>query len=427
LVFGLLSLAMWLPKEESSADAARLKELQKVALAAPLAAGADWPEWRGPRRDGVADSVSGNSGLLVVWPDGGPRKLWEVPTGEGFSAPAVTRGRVFIMVQDQDQEAIVCWDAVSGQELWRYRYPAHFQNPYGNGPRCTPTVDGDLIFIVGATGIMNCLRDHGDKAERLWTKSLLEEFGAANPPWGTAQSPLVEGDLVYINPGGPNGKSLVALDKNTGAVRWHSQDDPASDSSPMPANCTGRRQVIYFTVKGLVGVTPDEGKLLWRFPWETDFGANIATPIVAGDYVFLSSGYGKGCALVKIERDQDGLKAGQVYKNLKMKNHFATCVLFGEHVYGFDDTILTCMDFKTGKVAWKERGFDKGSLTIADGHLFVMGEYGKLAVATATPAGFHPTGSFQFSEKRCWTMPVIADGKMYVRNEEKLACYDLRR
>jgi outer membrane protein assembly factor BamB len=419
-VFGFFTVWQFLRKDSSAADPERLEELAKIPLAPEKRSGNDWPQWRGLGRDGL----SAETGLLTLWPEGGPRKLWEQPTGGGFSSVAVARGRVFSMFQDQDQEAVVCWDAETGRELWRYRYPALFRHKFGDGPRSTPTVDGDLVFTVGATGIMTCLNLSGAK---LWSKPLLEDFGAPNLEWGTSLSPLVDGNLVFVNPGGPGGNSLAALDKLTGAVRWQTLDDAASNSSPVLADSAGRRQLVFFTDRGLVAVTPDEGTFLWRYPWTTDFGANIATPIVAGDYVFLSSGYGKGCAMVKIEKTPQGLAPKLVYKNLKMKTHFSTCVCYQDHLYGFNDTTLTCMEFRTGKVTWTQRGFDKGSLTIADGHLFILGEFGTLAVAEATPEAFREQSRFQFSEKRCWTVLVIANGRLYVRDEQKLTCYDLKK
>jgi len=422
-VFGYFTINQILRKDNAVADQGLFQELQKIALNPEKRSSHDWPQWRGPSRDGI----SSETGLLAVWPTGGPTKLWEQSTGGGFSSTIVVAGRVYCLFQDGDREAIVCWNADTGRENWRYRYPASFKNNFGNGPRSTPTVDGNRLYAVGATGIMTCLQIDGAQPELVWTKPLLEEFDAANLQWGTSFSPLVDGNLVYINPGGPGGKSLVALDKATGAVHWQSLDDAAGYSSPILTEIAGLRQIVFFTETGLVAVTPDQGKLLWRYPWKTDFGANIATPIVAGDYVYISSGYGKGCALVKVEKTDNGLAANLVYKNKKMKTHFSTCVLYQDHLYGFDDTILTCLNFRTGEVAWKERGFDKGSVTLADGDLVILGEYGQLALAQATPAGYHEKSRFVFSTSRCWTVPVIAEGRLYVRNEEKIACYDLRK
>lgn len=406
-------------------DDARLNELRNASLPETSSSPGDWPQWRGPRRDGV----STEKGLLAVWPADGPKELWRQTTGKGFSCLAVSRGRVFTIFQDGDSESICSWDAETGKELWRFRYPARYLNGYGNGPRSTPTIDGDLLYAVGGTGIMHCLRAFTDKpaGEQVWRRDLLTEFGAKNLQWGVSFSPLVEGGLVYTNPGGPNGQSLAALDKVTGKTVWTSQDDAAGYSSPLAATIAGERQIVFFTGAGLVAVTPEAGKLLWRYPWETAFGANIATPIIADDYVFISSGYNRGCTVVKIEKSESGFEARRVYENKKMRTHFSTCVRYHDYLYGFDDTNLTCMEFRTGKVLWDQRGFSKGSLLVADGKLIILGERGLAALAEATPASYQEVSRFTFSEDRCWTVPVIANGRMYIRDEEKLVCYEMRR
>ncbi|MCI0641507.1 MAG: PQQ-like beta-propeller repeat protein [Gemmataceae bacterium] len=410
-------------KDSASENPERLQELQNVRFK-EAAAASDWPQWRGPNRDGV----SGETGLLTTWPEDGPRKLWERPVGAGYSAVAVARGRVFTMFQAGPNETVACWD-LDGNEIWRHQYPANYRNSYGDGPRATPTVDGELVYTVGATGMFSCFRAFADGPHNppLWTKNLLTEFGAENLRWGVSFSPLVDGDTVYLNPGGPNGKSLVALDKKSGAIKWTSQDYQAGYSSPMAADIAGERQIVFFTAPGLVGVAAADGRLLWRFAWQTDFDSSIATPIIEQDYVFVSSGYGKGCAMVKIDKLNGAFEPSLVYKNKNMKTHFSSCVRYKDHLYGFDDASLTCLDFRTGKVAWSERGFDKGSLMIADGHLFILGEYGTAAVAEATPEEYREKGRFEFSSRKCWTMPVVANGRLFLRDEQKLACYDLRK
>lgn len=395
----------------------------KAAPAADKAVGHAWPQWRGPQRDGIATET----GLRVDWPAGGPPKLWEHEAGEGFSSLAVVQGRIYTMLQDGTQEAIVCWDAGTGQEVWRHRYPARFTHKFGGGPRSSPCVDGDRLYAVGATGTMTCLALGAVPPRVLWSKPLLEEFGAPNIQWGTSFSPLVDGSLVFVAPGGPGGRSLAALDKYTGAIRWQALDDPASPSSPVRAEIASQRQVVFLTGTGLVAVTPEHGTVLWRFPWKTDYDANVGTPVIAGDQVFIATGYGKGCALVKVDKTGQGLTAKLVYKNKRMMSHFTTGVLYQDHIYGFNDSTLTCMEWRSGNVAWTERGFDKGSLTIADGRLFILAEYGTVAVADATPEAYREKTRWSFSTKRSWTAPVIANGRLYLRNEEKIACYDLRK
>lgn len=404
-------------------DPILLKELEGVVLAAAPAGpqAGDWPQWRGPRRDGL----SLETGLLVSWPAAGPKVLWQAKAGEGFSTFAVAACRVYTMLQDNDDEAVVCWNSEDGKERWRFRYPCRYFNDFGSGPRATPTIDRDFVYTVGATGLFHCLK--ADTGEQVWKHDLLTEFNAQNLQWGVSFSPLIEGDLIYTNPGGPNGQSLAAFDKRSGKLVWRALDDVAGYSSPMAFTLAGKRQILFFTGKRLVSVAPDSGQVYWSVPWETEYDCNVATPIAVGDYVFISSGYNRGCALLKVSAEGDKLSVRSVYENTRMRNHFSSCVYCQEHLYGFDDATLTCLEFRTGKVRWTERGFRKGSLTIADGRLIILGESGKLALADATPEGYRERASYRFSSNKCWSVPVLAGGRLYVRDEEKIACFDLKK
>jgi outer membrane protein assembly factor BamB len=342
----------------------------------------------------------------------------------------VVAGRLYTLMQDDANEVVLCLDvADKGKELWRHSYAAEFTGDYKFGPRSTPSVDGDLVFTVGATGQMHCLKTHAKtgKGEVVWHKDLAAEFDARSLRWGVSFSPLVVGDLVYIMPGGPGGNSLAALDKRTGKVRWRSLSDRPGYSSPIAGTLAGRRQIVFFTAEAVVGVDPDQGTELWRYAWETSYDCNIATPILAGDYIFISSGYDVGCGVLRIQDEGGGkLSAKAVYKNDSMHNHFSSSVRWHEHIYGFDESQLRCVDLRKGKVVWRQTGFRKGSLTIAGGQLILLGEYGKLALAEATPKGYKETASFQITRNKCWVVPVLADGRLFVRDEEKLMCIDLR-
>jgi outer membrane protein assembly factor BamB len=384
-------------------------------------AAGDWPQWRGPNRDGV----SRETGLLTSWPEKGPKQLWEGKAGAGYSSLSVAAGRAYCLLQDGQDEVVVCWNAETGQQLWRFPYPCDYRNGQGNGPRSTPTIDGDRIYTVGATGILHCLKT--SDGAKIWRHDLSQEFSAPIPTWGVSFSPLIEGDLVLTNPGGPNGSSIVACNKLSGDVVWKSLDDPPAYSSPVAATIHGKRQLLFFTASGLVSVTPEDGALLWRYPWDTRFAANIATPIVVTHYVFISSDYDKGCALLDVSTSADGTwQARPVYEHNRMRNHFSTSVYYQEHLYGFDDATLVCMNFRTGKILWKQKDFKKGSLLIADGKLIILGESGTLALAEATPTAYVKISSFQFSRGKCWTVPVLANGRLYVRDEEKIVCLDLK-
>jgi outer membrane protein assembly factor BamB len=405
-------------------DPELLQELQSASLPAtggPALTPGDWPQWRGPRRDGLSAEK-----FLTDWPRTGPKVLWKQPVGAGYSCVAVVGHRLLTMAREGDDEVVLCLDTADGRELWRFRYPCPYTNQQGSGPRATPTVYDDLVYTVGATGILHCLKLAS--GEKVWRHDLLPEFNSPGMEYGVSFSPLIEGDLVYTNPGGPGGNSLAAFDRRTGKLAWKALDDPGGYSSPIAVTAAGVRQVVFFTGTRLVGVDPADGREYWGFPWETSAHSNIATPIAVGDYLFISSSYGKGCALLKVVRDQEGgLRVQNVYANRQMRNHFSTCVYHGEHLFGFNDNVLTCLELRTGQARWSARGFGKGSLLIADGHLVILGEDGKLALAEATPEALRKKASFQALDQKCWTVPVLAHGRLYVRAEGQLHCFDVKQ
>lgn len=414
------------PPSSYHADDALLAELQSVKLEEKPrheSAAGDWPQWRGPRRDGV----SLETGLLTDWPAEGLPVVWRTPCGEGYSCVVVSGTRAFTLWKEKDEEVVVCLDAATGEELWRLTYPAAGKIPYGSAPRSTPTIDGDRIYTVSAAGLLHCL--NATTGEVVWQKDLLQEFGAENVNWGTSFSPLVEGDLLLTQPGGPAGQSIAALNKHTGATVWSALDDTASYSSPIAVTMAGVRQLVFFTGEALVGLAPDDGTLYWRYPWPTHDRINVATPIAHGNYLFLSSGYQKGCALLKVLRDGDGLRVDCVYQTQAMCNHFSTCVLYDEHLYGFTDPgVLACMSFRSGAIQWRERGYGRGSLIAAAGHLIVLDERGgQLALVEATPQGHHRKGVCPIPERRCWTAPTLAHGRLYLRTEVEIICFDVAR
>jgi outer membrane protein assembly factor BamB len=352
--------------------------------------------------------------------------LWEAKVGEGYASVAVSKGRVFAFFQDGEDETLVAWNAETGKELWRFGFPCRYMNNFGNGPRSTPTVEDDFIYILGAKGTLHCVKI--DDGKPVWKKELLEEFGAKNLEWGVSYSPLVEGDRLFVMPGGPNGQALVALDKKTGAVLWQKYDDPASYASPTPATLVGVRQILFLTGSRLVSVVPETGAELWSYPWPIQQQANIASPLVVEEYVFLSSFYGKGCAVIKAEKSGDHWQPSLVYKNKRMRNHIATSVRHGDYLYGFDDKRLKCMNFRTGEVMWEQEGFDKGSVVGFGDHLIIYGANGILALAEANPKEYVEKASFESSQqgRSCWSVPVLANGRLYVRDQERLVCLDVR-
>ena len=388
-------------------------------LACTLAWAADWPQWRGPNRDGI----SPETGLLNSWPKGGPPLLWKTNgLGEGYAGAAVSGGRLYIQGQQGDEEFVVALDSNTGKQLWRAQTGRQFREPRGYGPRGTPSVDGDRLYTLAADGMLVCLETATGK--RIWGFNIVDRFHGQVLHWGISESPLVDGDRVIATPGGA-GAAVVALDKMNGKVLWTSQSDQAGYSSPVAFDVAGSRKVVVFTGEAAIGLDLNSGRLLWRYERVANRTADIATPIVHDGQVFLSSDYGTGCALLKVSAGG----ASEVYFNREMRNHYSTSVLVGDYLYGFSSSILTAMKFQTGEVAWRDRSVGKGSLIYADRHLYCLGEEGVVGLVEATPAGYRETSRFEIPKGGfpTWSPPVIADGKLYLREQDNLYCYNIKR
>lgn len=389
----------------------------------------DWPRWRGPRQDGI----SLETGLLKEWPENGPRQLWSVPLSGGFSSMAVADGRLFTQTKKENQEIVLCLDAATGKELWRYAYDCDYKahpsftgggRPASRtGPRATPAVSGDRVYTLGATGILLCLDTKSGK--KLWEQDLLKLAERPCPNHGYCGSPLIVGDKLFVQLGGRNGKAVTCFDRYVGNLLWGALDDPIGQATPVHVEAEDAGQVIFFTGAGAVGVTALKGKLLWRYPWKTRYDLNIATPIVADGKVFISSNYGVGAAVLRLT---DAAPPETVWKAPSMQNHISCSVLYGGYLYGTSDSRLRCVDFQTGKILWDQPGFGKSSLVVADGHLIVLGEYGQLALAKTTPSAYTEVSRCQLFDKRTltWTVPVLSGGRLLVRSENQLVALDLR-
>lgn len=403
---------------------------------APSAAG--WPQWRGPRRDGVVQLAD----LASEWPKNGPPLLWQKDIGVGYSSFAVKDGRLYSLFQQGNQEVVACWRVEDGEEVWRHAYECHADVHDYPGPRSTPTLDGERLYTVGSDGTLLCL--DAATGSPHWQKDLLRAFHAAPPKWGVAFSPLIDGDLLFTSPGGAHGSSLAAFNKISGELVWKCLDEPAGYSSPVAVTIAGTRQVLFFMGRSLVAVRANDGQPCWRYPWETSYDVNAATPLVfqarRGErshaergnemtYVFISSGYGRGCALLKIAATTDGgFEAQTVYSGKQMCSHFASPVRRGDYLYGIDDSRLTCLDLRSGKVMWRRPGVQKGSLLRVDDFLLVLGEEGRLFLFDAAAEKRPPRAEARpFRRGRCWTMPVVAGGKLFLRNERQMKCFDLTK
>lgn len=395
--------------------------LQLLSSAAALAA--DWPQWRGPARDGQTNET----GLLRSWPAGGPKQLWVASgLGEGYSSYSIAGGRLFTMGQDRQSQWVEARDAASGKSVWRTKLGGLFEERRGNGPRCTPTLDGDLLFAIGGEGTLVALQRA--TGQKVWEKNVVKEFGGNVPHWGISESPLIDGNRLIVQPGGRDA-GVVALDKATGKTLWKSLSDEAGYSSAIAFNFGGQRHLVVFTAEGAVGLHADTGKQQWRYNKVANGTANIATPLFAQGHVFLSSDYGTGCALLKLSATGGTIKADEVYFSREMKNHYCSSVLVGDHLYGFNSTVLTSLNFLTGNMAWRDRSVGKGQLIAAEGLLYLQGENGTVALAEATPKGYQEISRFslQTGGYPLWTLPAIANGRLYLRDQDKLYCYDIAR
>lgn len=380
---------------------------------------AEWTQWRGPNRDGI----SPETGFLKNWPQEGPKVLWHIPFGDGYSGISIAQGKVYTMFAEGNDEFVVCLDASNGEEVWRFRSGAKFTEQRGDGPRSMPTVHGDSVFALGAEGKLYALNAHN--GEQLWTHNFVKEFGSKIPTWGFSSSPLIEGNLVLVEAGGKDGKSIVAFDKKSGDVVWTTHTDAVGYSSPISIDFGGVRQTIFLTSKTLLSVAPENGQIYWKYPWPE--GINIATPIfIPDDKIFISASYDKGAVLLKMIAGEDGIGIEEVWKSRVMKNHFNSSVLQGDYLYGFDNAILTCIEVDTGEEQWRHRGFGKGSLLLADGHLIILGEGGKLALVEVSPNEYREKARFQLFDDKCWTVPTLAGGRLYLRNQKEMVCLDLR-
>jgi outer membrane protein assembly factor BamB len=384
---------------------------------AASAGAADWPQWRGPNRDGISQET----GWRKSWPAEGPKRLWEAKVGVGYSSYAVAGGRLFTMGNNNDVDSVYCLDAETGKLVWEHKYPCIAKDPNGyHGTRATPTVNDGRVYTVSRAGDFFCLDAATGKV--IWSKHFQKEYGSKMPRWGFSGSPLIEKDWVLVEVGAP-GASVVAFNKASGEEIWKNGDDGAAYSSLVAFDHLDQRCLAVFCADAIVGRRMVNGAELWRHKWKTSYDVNAATPIVQGDKVFVSSGYNKGCTLV--QATSVGVK--EVWTNKEMRNHVNSCVLWNGHLYGFDDDELKCLDFKTGEVKWSDKGYGKGSLMLADGVLILWGDRGKLGLAEPTPAGFRELASVQvLGGKDTWAAPVLSNGRIYCRSLEDLVALDVR-
>lgn len=382
----------------------------------------DWPDFRGPQRDGVVHQVS----LRKDWSEHPPRLIWRHPVGPAWSSFTVEGHRAFTQEQHGALEAVVCYDFATGGPLWSHTDPARFdESPSGEGPRSTPTLYDGRVYALGATGILNCL--DLESGNLIWTKDIMKDNDAKPREWGVSCSPLVFDEVVVVNPGGPKGRGVVAYNRRTGERAWSAGNSPASFASPQLAVLDGQRQILIFDGDGLAGHDALRGKELWRFEWHNLQRINVVQPVVLDEQqVFIGTGYGKGSAVVRVTFGEVAWSCEPVWTTRELKPKFNGVVLRDEFLYGLDEGILTCLDARTGERKWKHGRYRYGQVLLVEDTLLVQSESGELVLVDASPEGHLEFGRFQALEGTCWNEPVLCKGRLLVRSNAEAACYEIR-
>jgi len=381
-----------------------------------------WTNFRGPKRDGNYEAMP----VLTSWPANGLTPIWKQPVGLGYSSFTIADGRAYTIEQRRGQEVVAAYDVATGRELWTQRWNAAYSpgDDTGDGPRSTPTWDQGRLYALGATGELRCL--DANSGSVIWGKNILSDNQAPNLQWGVAGSPLIVDDKVIVLPGGANNKSVVAYNKMTGAPVWKSLSDQQAYVSPMLVELGGRRQILIVSASRVLAVVPETGALLWSYPWDTSMGINVSQPIIVDkNRFFISSGYGKGAALVEVKGSGQNFTATTIWENVNMKNKFNSSVLYNGYVYGLDEGILTCLDVNTGDRKWKGGRYGYGQVLLASGNLIVTSDSGDLALVKASPDAYTELARFTALQGKTWNYPAIADGRLLVRNGNEMAAYDI--
>ena len=405
-----------------------------IGFAFFTAVAADWPQWRGPQRNGI----SRETGLLQAWPKGGPGLLWQVKDiGEGYSTPAVIGSRLYLLSsRGLDNEYVQALSGKDGKPLWTTRIGKvgnPDQKPSYPMARSTPTVDGALLYALGSDGDLVCLETATGKLH--WQKSLRKDFGGQPGMWAYSESPLIDGDVLVATPGGAQA-TLVALNKKDGSVLWKCAvpgGDPAGYASAIVIQAAGFKQYVQFLDKGVVGMDAHTGRFLWRYAEPGKGPANMPTPIARDGYVYATAAR-VGGGMVRLKPEANGVAAEQVYYTRGLPYSVGGAVLLGDYLYGTTSEGLVAAEFVTGKVKWQAEGIGSGSIVYADGRLYVHGENGDVALVQATPEGYRETGRFtppdqpkhRDAMEKAWAYPVVANGRLYIRDLGTLWCYDIK-
>jgi len=402
-------------------------------LATPVSgvdSGHDWPQFLGPLRNGLSQET----GLLDDWPASGPKVVWRTKGGVGMSGLVISRGRLVTLVQHDGQQFVLALDAQTSEPKWQTAIAPEYRNQMGNGPRATPTILDERVFVFTGEGTLAALSLADGTVH--WTRQVVKELGGDVAEYGMACSPLVVGQQVVVTVGAPRA-TVAAYEVATGKLAWTAGEDVAGYSSPALLHVGGREQLVVFSGAALLGLAPHSGELLWRYPFETNFECNIATPLVYEGNVLISSGEDHGSVLLSFKAEGDEFKIGEVWSSLGnrsvLRSEWQTPILLDGHFYGMDNvggagpiTHLTCIEGATGKRVWQQSRFGKGNLIAADGKLFISTMKGELVLARATPERYEEIGraAVMGSTRQA---PALANGLLYLRDDREIVCLDVRR
>lgn len=388
------------------------------AAVAPSSTKGNWPCFLGPNRNGF----SADAGDLQSWQSAQPAQLWNITMSDnGHSGPSVADGRLYIIDHSGEQDIVRAVDITNGKDLWTFPYPENAREDNGNA-RTTPTFDNGKLYILSRSGSLFCL--DAAKGTKIWARNIQKEFNGRLPQWHYASSPVVDGNKLIIIPGGPNA-CVAALDKNTGKTIWQGGgSDMDGYGAPVIATINGQKQYVVFTAKNVIGVDANGGRVLWSYPWQTSYDVNAATPVVMGNAVFITSGYGTGCAMLDITAGGAKLR----WRNKEMQSHFSTPLAYQGNIYGTTDPgDLVCLDGKTGRALWRQNGFEKGGVVGVGNKLIAMnGGGGDLVLCELSPAGYKELGRINPLGGKSWTAPIATAGMLIVRNQRSLVCLSLK-
>jgi outer membrane protein assembly factor BamB len=381
----------------------------------------DWPNWRGPDHNGISREAGWDANKLQA----GPTFLWRKQIGTGFASVAVSEGRVYALgntakkSEQEQQDILWCLNAKTGEEVWKHAYPCLLEpKSHEGGPSATPTVEAGKVYILSKQGHVFCL--DAQSGAVVWQKHLTNDYGVKPHEWGFSCSPIVVDDLIVLNAGTYG----LALRKRDGTLAWVNEKGASGYSSAVPYEQQGKKCVAILGNKEVYGAVAITGQVLWKQSWKTMYDESIPDAIIAGDKLFMSSGLGTGAALFKIQKDN----LVQIWSHKEMQNWLSTSILWQDHIYGVDtkDGALKCLDFQTGTVKWAHEGLGAGSVMLAGGRLIALSDKGKLTIAQASPAGYVELAAAQVLEGKCWTVPVLANGRIYARNADgELVCIDV--